>query len=94
MNNKMTKETMTINSINRALTERMTIVKSGSNDNFVVIHNAKAYVVQVEDNIITSCDCPNHKYRNVICKHMIKVSNRKKLLVKTTDEKEKVEKII
>lgn len=73
-----------INSINVANKEGLKVLDSGKGGiEFVVINNEgeAGYLVTTENNKVTSCNCPNHQFRQVVCKHMIKVALNKKLEV-------------
>lgn len=66
----------------RADREDIQVIPNGGVDkegSFVVVGvNGKAYNVEVKRDEITSCSCPDFKYRGqekkIPCKHMIKVS--------------------
>lgn len=65
-----------MNAIERAQNEEMTIIKNGApnSEDFIVINGDKGYNVEVENNQVIKCNCPHNHFRNVICKHMVKVS--------------------
>jgi hypothetical protein len=66
-----------INAAIRAGKEEMTVLKNGdpNTNGFIVVHNDIGYVVRTDRNgEVASCTCPHHTFRNVICKHMIKVA--------------------
>jgi len=67
-----------INAINKAQSEKMTIVPSGTvgSEDFIVINSNsdKGYIVSVANEKITGCSCPQNLSANKICKHMIKVA--------------------
>lgn len=66
-----------INAIIRADQEEMVIVKNGDPNikGYIVIHGNTGYMVKTTENgEISHCTCAHHTFRNVICKHMIKVA--------------------
>lgn len=73
-----------INATIRAEREDMTILKNGdpNTKGYIVVHNGVGYVVKTDINgEVAGCTCPHHTYRNVICKHMIKVALKNGLSV-------------
>lgn len=71
-------------SINKTQEEKFIIFESGEKCegiNYIVINeeSKKGYKVTTDGQKVTSCDCPHHKFRGMLCKHMIKVSIEKEL---------------
>jgi len=66
-----------VNAVVRAGQEEMTIVKNGDPniEGYIVVHGNTGYVVKTNKaSEISHCTCAHHTFRNVICKHMIKVA--------------------
>lgn len=73
-----------VNSIKSAEKENLKVLDSGKGGTeFIVINDEgeAGYLVTSENGKITSCNCPNHQFRQVTCKHMVKVALGKKLEV-------------
>lgn len=71
-----------VNAVLRANNENMEVFNNGdvTNKGYIVVNNGTGYAVSIdENNEITSCTCPHHKFRNVVCKHMITVGLQKGL---------------
>jgi hypothetical protein len=69
------------NAIERATNEEMVVVQNGEpgSTGFIVVNGGKGYNVSVHENMVTRCSCPHNTFRNVICKHMVKVSMTQEL---------------
>lgn len=67
---------MELDSIERASIENLSCEYIEENHYF--IHNLDkntCYEVYKDDNGEYHCNCPHHIYRNVICKHIVKLQN-------------------
>lgn len=72
---RKTPEEMEMDSYNRAYSGLFQIEKES--DEEYIVHNLEkgtSYIVTVDGDLVTDCECPHHFYRGVLCKHMIAVS--------------------
>lgn len=66
---------MESDSYNRAIDEDLKVEKL-TEDQYLVINfeHQSIYHVDTDNEKVLSCDCAHYTYRNIICKHMMKVS--------------------
>lgn len=73
---KKTIAEMEFDSIIRAQNENLSC--EYISENHYIVHNLDKYTcydVTIDENGYYTCSCPHHIYRNVKCKHIIKVEN-------------------
>lgn len=64
--------------------EQFRVLNSGKEGlEYIVINNEedKGYLVKVDGEKVVSCNCPHYVYRNVTCKHILKIAFDKNLEV-------------